>query len=94
MGLLAGLRPLKARILFEENFPQGKSRGESGGWGSYFGRPLLSWVAVPRAEKQLKMLIRGGGGPRLENLCEYFRCFVACTLPVGVGNNKPNSSQN
>jgi hypothetical protein len=33
-----------------------------------------------------KPYFKGGGGPKVEYLCERFRCFVACTLPVGVGN--------
>jgi hypothetical protein len=32
--------------------------------------------------------LRGGGGPKVENLYVCFHCFVAFILPLGVGKNK------
>jgi len=46
-------------------------------------------ISVVRAGQSL----RGGGGPQVENLCAYFRNFVAFILPVGVGNYKTNPSR-
>jgi hypothetical protein len=35
---------------------------------------------------------RGSGGPKVENLCAYFRWCVGCIFPVGVGKIKTNPS--
>ena len=40
-----------------------------------------------------KLVSRGGGDSKVENLCTGFRCFVACMLPVGVGKNETNPSR-
>jgi hypothetical protein len=36
---------------------------------------------------------RGGGGPKVKNLCARFRCFVSFIPPVVLGKNKSNPSR-
>ena len=60
---------------------------EGGGRG---GLPIRRISSPPTTQLPL---LKGGGGPQVENLCACFRNCVAFILPVGVGNNKTNPSR-